>query len=314
MAPPPRLCVFSTATSVVGAKWWSSGLIRGGDLGGGEHAAPSPMTPNCTPASAPRGARLVDQQCAPCATITSSPGRVCMRERDLVGHRAGRHEERRLLAEQRGHVLLQRVDRRDPRRRRRRRPRRVAIASRIAGVGRVTVSERRSTMHARTLARARFATCVSRSRRPVDETPRRPHGTAVADGVPHDAIPLDDLPHSDGGPPPEPVRDRLRQRRRRRRPRRRRPRSAARRRRRALRRPTATVRPRRWCAPIRSPTAARPMATAPPCRRRPARRSRCYAAATAPRCAAAAASTPTATPAGPTTGGHAPNCSDDGGI
>ena len=39
MLPPPRLCVFSTATSVVGAKWWLSGLMRGGDLGGREEAA-----------------------------------------------------------------------------------------------------------------------------------------------------------------------------------------------------------------------------------------------------------------------------------
>jgi hypothetical protein len=42
---------------------------------------------------------------------------------DLVAHRAARHEDRRLVAEQAGDLLLQGVDRRGPRRRRRPRPR-----------------------------------------------------------------------------------------------------------------------------------------------------------------------------------------------
>ena len=90
-----------------------------------------------------RAAPLVDQDVRP---LLGEEHRARLRlraERDLVRHRRGRQEERRLVAEQLGHAALQLVDGR------------IlavllvadlggAIAASIAGVGFVSVSERRS--------------------------------------------------------------------------------------------------------------------------------------------------------------------------
>ena len=110
-APPATLCVFST-TSTAGA------LID--DVLGVEHAART-----CAAVSRPADARQADGEQpgvgGSAAELVDEHVRVLLRDehvarpavqlqRDLVGHRRGRQEERALLAEQLGDPLLQLVD------------------------------------------------------------------------------------------------------------------------------------------------------------------------------------------------------------
>ena len=85
--------------------------------------------------------RLLDDDLAAAAVVGDHGGEV--------GHRAGRHEQRVVLAGHLAGQALQLVDRRDRRRARRRpaAPRRSPAI--IAGVGRVTVSLRKSWCHGR---------------------------------------------------------------------------------------------------------------------------------------------------------------------
>ena len=125
MRPPPRLCVFSSAHQA---------RARQVAIGGQRRRRRARRRSNVPSARAdlgelhagPRraGARLVERACARRApTITSSPGRQCTQQRDLVGHRAAGHEQRRLLAQQRPRRAPPARAPSDPRPTRRRRPR-----------------------------------------------------------------------------------------------------------------------------------------------------------------------------------------------
>ena len=98
----------------------------------------------CTPDNAATPPGLVDDHVRQLVHQHLVAGPALAADRDLVAHRAGGHVEGRLLAEHRRPPRAPARSRWDRRPRRRRRPRRSAIAARMAGVGRVTVSERRS--------------------------------------------------------------------------------------------------------------------------------------------------------------------------
>jgi hypothetical protein len=115
---------------------------RGEDVVGREHAARADLG-SCTPAFAAEPPVSCQASALSRAMSTWSPGRVQDAQRHLVGHRAAREEERGLLAEQRGHAICSGLtvgsspNWSSP-------TGAAAMAARIAGVGRVTVSERRS--------------------------------------------------------------------------------------------------------------------------------------------------------------------------
>ncbi len=76
--PPPRLWVFSTATTRVGDEYGSTGL-NAARTSVAVNVPPLPTTCVCRPASAASAPDSWRQQCAPAPMMTSSPCEVCER-------------------------------------------------------------------------------------------------------------------------------------------------------------------------------------------------------------------------------------------
>ena len=110
--PPPRLCVFSIATSVVGGNIMWPGALNAARNSASVNSPPLPICVNCTPALAPPAPDLVPDHVRFVAEHDIVAGPRQDLERDLIGHRAARNEDRGLLAEQCRHAFLQQVDRR----------------------------------------------------------------------------------------------------------------------------------------------------------------------------------------------------------
>ena len=143
--PPPKLWVFSTTTAAVDTKYGpASGRISVRDRVDVDQAAVSGAGAGRDAGEGGRGTELGPHDVGVGVAEQLLPRLDEQPDAELVGHRAGRGEQGRLVAEQLGDPALQLGRRSGPRRRRRLRPRRAAIAARIAGVGRVTVSLRRS--------------------------------------------------------------------------------------------------------------------------------------------------------------------------
>ena len=131
-------------------------LARRTELRGAEHAARADLGELHARVGGP-GARFVPHHMAFAADDHIVTRTRQHAQRHLVGHRSGRQKKRSFLAQQRRHALLQRLTVgsspywSSP-------TGAAAIAERIAAVGRVTVSERRSIVsvsrrrHAPTLA------------------------------------------------------------------------------------------------------------------------------------------------------------------
>jgi hypothetical protein len=74
--PPPRLCVFSTSTSVVAGKMEWPGGLKAAAKSAAVNKPPLPTGVNCTPALAPLAPASCQTAWLSWLTITSSPGRV----------------------------------------------------------------------------------------------------------------------------------------------------------------------------------------------------------------------------------------------
>ena len=101
-------CSRPRPASSAGRRTWPGGLRAARNVVGGEQPAAADLGELHAGVRRARRPSRARRRGLSRPTMTSSPGRVRSLQRELVGHRAARHEERRLLAEQRGDPLLQR--------------------------------------------------------------------------------------------------------------------------------------------------------------------------------------------------------------